>query len=176
MDNDNERIQNVLEFWFGKPGDADYLKSRSFWYGSNKTDDDCVRNGLGRDYEDAKNGRLDHWSETSEGALALILLLDQVPRNIHRDTPEAYATDDQALVVAKKVLENGWDSGQPNIIRRYLYSPFNHSETLADQEQSVKLFTEMGDSEHLYWAKNFYNIIKTHGRFPHRDRILRRML
>lgn len=169
----NSNIQNVLDFWFGKPGDSDYLKSKSFWYG-NESDDQLVRDTLGDDYEKAKSGELDSWTDNVNGSIALIILLDQVPRNIFRDQPQAYETDPKALEIAKKIVDNGWDKDQPSIIRRYIYSPFNHSENLDDQERSVQLFTKLGDSQHLYWAKNFYDIIKVHGRFPHRDRILGR--
>lgn len=168
-----KQAQDVLDFWFGKPGDWDYLKSKSFWYG-NESDDKLVRDTLGDVYEQAKSGKLDSWTENVDGAIALIILLDQVPRNIFRDQPKAFETDSKALEIAKKVVDNGWDIDQPNIIRRYIYSPFNHSENLEDQERSLQLFTKLGDEEHLYWARNFHSIIKTHGRFPHRDRILGR--
>lgn len=173
MANYKDRITDVLDFWFGKPGDDDYLRSKSFWYG-NAEDDTQVRQELAEDYERARAGELDNWTDTAEGSIALVLLLDQVPRNIFRDTPQAYATDEKALEVAKKIVDKGWDKEQPAIIRRYIYSPFNHAENVQDQERSVELFTELGDPEHLYWAQNFHSVIKNHGRFPHRDRILGR--
>lgn len=168
-----DRITDVLDFWFGKPGEADYLQSKSFWYGSEE-DDRLVRRELSADYERARSGKLESWTDTVEGSIALILLLDQVPRNIFRDKAQAYATDDMAVAVARKVVERGWDKEQPTIIRRYIYSPFNHSENIEDQKRSVELFTELGDGNHLYWAKNFYDTILAHGRFPHRDRVLGR--
>lgn len=169
----SNRIEYVLNFWFGKPSDADYLKSKSFWYGSD-SDDRLVRQMLADDYEKARAGQYTQWSNSLEGALALIILLDQVPRNIFRDTPQAYATDNEALEIAKKIVSNGWDENQPSIVRRYIYSPFNHSENIDDQKRSVELFTKLGEREHLHWAQNFYETIKTHGRFPHRDKILGR--
>lgn len=169
----SNRIQYVLDFWFGHPSDADYLKSKSFWYG-NEQDDAYVRKMLADDYEKAKSGHYGQWSDSVDGAIALILLLDQVPRNIFRDKPEAYATDSEALEIAKKIIVNGWDENQPTVIRRYIYSPFNHSENLEDQSRSVELFTKLGDREHLHWAQSFYNTIKSFGRFPHRDKILGR--
>lgn len=171
---DRDHIKKILEFWFGAKTDADYLKPRTYWYGMNAIDDDLVYDNLQPYYEDALAGKYDHWSEEFDGALALIILFDQVPRNIFRGCPEAYATDSQALKIARLIVDNNWDKNQPLIIRRYIYSPFNHSEDLADQELSLKLFTEIGDPEHLYWATNFYQIIKVYGRFPHRDRILGR--
>lgn len=169
----SNRIQYVLDFWFGNPSDADYLKSKSFWYG-NKQDDAFVREMLADDHEKAKSGHYEDWSNSVDGAIALIILLDQVPRNIFRDTPQAYATDSEALEVAKKAIANGWDENQPTVVRRYMYSPFNHSENLEDQRRSVEFFTKLGDREHLHWAKSFYDTIERYGRFPHRDKILGR--
>ncbi|KAE8358185.1 hypothetical protein BDV27DRAFT_138111 [Aspergillus caelatus] len=165
----------VLTFWFGQKGSREYLQQKSFWYGSS-SDDTYVRKHLGPDYEAAKTGALDDWKfdGQGEGALALILLLDQVPRNIFRDTPQAYATDSKAVAVARYAVDQGWDKSMPAIQRRYMYSPFNHSENLEDQEMSLKLFTELGDSYHLHWARNFHDQIKRDGRFVHRDRILGR--
>ncbi|KAE8371511.1 hypothetical protein BDV26DRAFT_126432 [Aspergillus bertholletiae] len=165
----------VLAFWFGRKGSREYLQQKSFWYGS-PSDDAYVRKHLGPDYEAAKIGGLDDWKldGQGEGALALILLLDQVPRNIFRDTPQAYATDPQAIAVARYAVEQGWDKNLPAIQRRYIYSPFNHSEDLEDQEMSLRLFTELGDSYHLHWARNYRDQIKRDGRFVHRDRILGR--
>lgn len=166
---------NVLDFWFGAKGSRDYLKQKSFWYGS-PSDDAYVRKELGDTYQAAKDGELDAWTQTGDGdgALALILLLDQVPRNIFRDTPQAYETDSKAVSVARYAIGQGWDKRLPDIQRRYMYSPFNHSENLEDQELSVQLFTELGDPYHLHWAKDFHNQIKWDGRFKHRDSILRR--
>lgn len=167
----------VLDFWFGPKGSPGYLEAKHFWYGSKRSDDEYVEKHLGNDYEVAKTGQLDNWKELGEGegALALIILLDQVPRNIFRNTPKAYATDSHALEIARyAVLEKGWDKKFPDIQRRYLYSPFNHSENLKDQEESLRLFTELGDDFHLHWAKDFYDQIKKNGRFIHRDPILGR--
>jgi uncharacterized protein (DUF924 family) len=103
---------------------------------------------------------------------AKIDLLDEGPRNIFRNTPEAYATDSKALEFAKIAVDKGWDKGMPHIQKRYIYSPFDHSENLEIQKRSVQLFTELGDSQHLFWANSFYDTIKKYGRFPHRDHIL----
>lgn len=166
--------EDVLNFWFGSKSSRKYLRQKPFWYGS-PADDEYVRKHLSETYQLAKDGGLDHWrfKGRGEGALALILLLDQVPRNIFRDTPQAYATDPKAVSVLRYAVGRGWDKGLPNTQRRYMYSPFNHSEDLKDQELSVNLFTELGDPEHLKWAKNFHDQIKRDGRFRHRDHILR---
>jgi uncharacterized protein (DUF924 family) len=167
--------RRVLDFWFGRKGSRDYLKEKSFWYGS-PADDAHLRGIFSGDYKAAKDGQYDDWIQTGngEGALALIILLDQVPRNIFRGAPKAYATDDKAVSMARYAVEWGWDKGLHPIQRRYMYSPFNHSEKLADQEMSLKLFTELGDNKHLYWAQSSYDQIKQYGRFVHRDQILGR--
>ncbi|ODV96522.1 hypothetical protein PACTADRAFT_48362 [Pachysolen tannophilus NRRL Y-2460] len=169
----NANPKDVLEFWFGKVGEPGYLKAKSFWYG-NEEDDKLVAEKLGSYYEEAKNGGLSNWADIPDGSIALIILLDQVPRNIFRNKAQAYATDNLALSVAKKMVENGWDKNQPTVVRRYVYSPFNHSENLEDQKRSLELFTDLGDPTHMYWARNFYETIKKYGRFPHRDEILGR--
>jgi uncharacterized protein (DUF924 family) len=170
----SKTYEEVLNFWFGAKSSCNYLRPKPFWYGG-PADDEYVRKHLIDSFQLARDGGLGHWrfEGKGEGALALILLLDQVPRNIFRDTPQAYATDSKAVSVSRYAIEQGWDKGLPNIQRRYMYSPLNHSEDLKDQELSVKLFTELGDPEHLKWAKNFHDQIKRYGRFRHRDHILR---
>ena len=168
----------VLDFWFGPPSSTAYLQQKPFWYGD-KTSDAMVQKHLGPLYETASStATLDRWQDEGqdgEGALALILLLDQVPRNIFRGTPRAYATDEKAREVARRaVLDKGLGRGLPGAMRRYLYSPFNHSEDRRDQEISVSLFTELGDPTHLFWARRFCEDVKRDGRFVHRDGILGR--
>ncbi|CAI7657127.1 unnamed protein product [Penicillium manginii] len=157
--------QNVLDFWFGPKSSPDYLKEKSFWYGS--PSDDAY---------DAKDGELNPWKSVGEGegAMALILLLDQVPRNIFRNTPLVYATDSQAISIAQYTIDKGLDKKLTVIQRRYMYSPFNHSENLKDQQTSVELCTELGDTYHLHWAKDLHDQIKRNGRFTHHDQILQR--
>ncbi|KAI9038980.1 DUF924 family protein [Aspergillus affinis] len=171
----SKSYSDVLDFWFGPKASPDYLKEKSFWYGS-PADDAYVRTLLGDSHQAAKDGQLDGWTRegNGDGALALILLLDQVPRNIFRNTPQAYATDSKAVEVARCAVDKSWDRDMPAIQRRYLYSPFNHSEDLQDQELSLKLFTDLGDSYHLHWARSFYEQIKRDGRFTHRDKVLGR--
>ncbi|KAL4907359.1 hypothetical protein BDW74DRAFT_176132 [Aspergillus multicolor] len=165
----------VLDFWFDPKDSPRYLQQKSFWYGS-PADDALVRKHLAPSYQEATDGALDDWINIAEGegALALILLFDQVPRNIFRGTPHAYATDAKAVAVARYAVDKGWDWGLPDVQRRYEYSPFNHSEDLRDQELSVRLFTDLGDEYHLRWARDFYEQIMRDGRLQHRDRILGR--
>ncbi|KAH8694204.1 hypothetical protein BGW36DRAFT_384544 [Talaromyces proteolyticus] len=167
--------QQVLDFWFSPKWSPDYLKPKSFWYGGPK-DDAYVRKYLSDLYQEAKDNNIDAWIQMDNGmgALALILLLDQVPRNIFRGSAKAYATDGKAVEIARYAVDQKWDKDMPDIQKRYMYSPFNHSENLHDQERSLALFTELGDPYHMRWARDFYEQIKRDGRFKHRDAILKR--
>lgn len=124
-------------------------------------------------HEAAARGDLDHWTTTSEGALALLLLLDQFPRNSFRGKPRMYATDAAARRIADAVIGAGLDQGVPRDLRTFFYLPFGHSEDLADQERSVALCAPLGPphSEH---AERHRDIVKRFGRFPHRNPILGR--
>ena len=116
---------------------------------------------------------------SAEGALALVLLLDQVPRNIFRDTPRAYATDPAARAVADRAIDRGFDKLVPPIWRRFFYMPFHHSEDLADQRRSVALFGALPQDPDRRGALRRYGcpyveVIERFGRFPHRNEILGR--
>jgi uncharacterized protein (DUF924 family) len=132
----------------------------------------------------AAAGVLDHWTGSPRGRLALILLVDQLPRAIHRDTPEAFAQDDSARKTAAQGLESGADRLLRPIERLFFYLPFEHSEDLEDQDRSVELFHELALSvpeeqcptfaAFVDYAKRHREVIVRFGRFPHRNRILGR--
>ncbi|KAJ5797584.1 uncharacterized protein N7503_006880 [Penicillium pulvis] len=136
----SQTYENILDFWFGSKSSRDYLRQKSFWYGS-PADDAYVRENLSETYQAAKNGYLYAWIRAGEGegALALNLLLDQVPRNIIRGAPQAYATDHKAVSVARYAIDRKWDKKLPDIQKRCMYSPFKHSENIDDQELSPKI-------------------------------------
>ena len=157
----------VLDFWFDP-------ENQPFWFKKSVTFDESVRDRLGEAHEAAAAGRLEAWRETPEGALALVILLDQVPRNIHRDTPRAFATDPAALAVARAAVEAGFDGDLERDQKLFLYLPFEHSEDLADQERSIALFSAMGSARHTDYAVRHRDIIARFGRFPHRNTILNR--
>jgi uncharacterized protein (DUF924 family) len=121
----------------------------------------------------ALRGELEHWQRTPGGALALILLLDQFPRNVFRGTPRMYASDAAALKVAEAALAAGHDRHFDADLRLFFYLPFGHSEQLAHQERSVALCRELG-GESLAHAEGHRDIIRRFGRFPHRNAILNR--
>ena len=114
------------------------------------------------------------WLGDAEGALALLLLLDQIPRNIFRGSAHAYATDPLALRYATRAIEEEFDAQVEPALRMFLYLPFEHSEAMADQQRSVELFTALGEPEALAYALEHREVIARFGRFPHRNHILGR--
>lgn len=119
----------------------------------------------------AARRELDDWASSPEGSLGLLLLLDQFPRNVFRDTGHAYATDPLARHFADRMLEAGQDAEVGRALRKFCYLPFQHSEAMADQERAVALLQAMGDAK---WALHHRDIIRRFGRFPHRNAALGR--
>jgi uncharacterized protein (DUF924 family) len=125
-------------------------------------------------WEEGATGRLASWEATSEGALALVLLLDQMPRNMFRGTPQVYASDPQARAVASRMIAKGFDLIIEKDLRPFLYLPFSHSEDLVDQERALELYAKLDDAEQMKWARHHHGIVARFGRFPHRNAILGR--
>lgn len=164
---DRQDISMLLDFWF-----AEDTKPR--WYDSSKGFDDLCRQRFGDLTEKAAAGDLAAWEHSAEGALALCLLLDQMPRNLFRGTPKAFASDPKAAAVAARAIERGFDQALDPERRKFLYLPFMHSEVLADQERSVALSEALNDEGTLHYANDHADIIRRFGRFPHRNKILGR--
>jgi len=122
----------------------------------------------------ATAGELASWEESDEGALALIIALDQFPRNMFRGTPEAFASDAPARDVARRAIDRGVDRRIDPILLEFLYLPFMHSEHLPDQLHCVALFQNTDNAENLKYAREHADIIQRFGRFPHRNRLLDR--
>jgi uncharacterized protein (DUF924 family) len=160
-------IDEVLRFWF--TDDA-----RPFWFKRDAAFDAAIRERFSALVDRAHAGELDDWLDTPEGALALVILLDQFPRNIHRDHPAAFACDARAREAAGRAIALGHDRRLDPEQRTFLYLPFEHSESLADQERSLGLFTALGNAEQLDYAVRHHEIIARFGRFPHRNAILGR--
>ena len=127
-----------------------------------------------RAYEAAARGDLAEWELTAEGALALVLLLDQFPRNMFRGTRRVYATDPAALLTADRALERGYDREVEPVLRRFFALPFMHAEDIGEQDRSVRLAETLGDADTLKWARHHRDIIARFGRFPHRNAVLGR--
>lgn len=171
----------VLAFWFGDPGDEDFNEFRDAWFGKDEAFDSEVRSRFAGVVAKASAGDCDAWQETPDGALALIIVLDQFPRNIFRGHPTAFATDARARSVARRALDRGFDRRFSTMQKLFLYLPFQHSENLADQRRGVAHLTPIlgGFDGALYERFHFAihrhcEIIERFGRFPHRNETLGR--
>jgi uncharacterized protein (DUF924 family) len=156
----------VVAFWREAGPDAWFKKDDAF--------DAKIRERFLPTYEAASDGDLNAWEATAEGALALLLLLDQFPRNMFRGTARMFETDPMARAVAAGALMRGFDAQAPANLRSFFYLPFEHSETMKDQERSVTLCKATGDADLLKWAEIHADIIRRFGRFPHRNAVLGR--
>lgn len=165
--NDAAKAFSVVEFW--------RQAGPSRWFAKNPEFDRQFRERLLSTHEAAARGELDGWLATPYGALALILLLDQFPRNAFRGTERMYATDERARAAAATAIDAGHDRAVSRELRLFLYLPFGHSEALADQERSVALAGGLGEPD-LSHAKRHRDIVRRFGRFPHRNPILGRTM
>ncbi|MGD2183433.1 DUF924 family protein [Lusitaniella coriacea] len=171
-------IQAILDFWFGKPGEGDYGKPRSVWFVKNAAFDEEIRSRFLDAYERAATGEFSEWKETPLGSLALILLLDQFPRNLFRNHPKAFATDAYARSVTVDAITQNFDQTLLPVQRWFIYLPLEHSENLEDQNRCVELFSQLKDDPHsastIDYARRHRDVIQRFGRFPHRNKILGR--
>lgn len=174
---DQARVNALLDLWFGLPGTTERDQPRPIWFKADAAFDTKLQK-YQPEQKAAAAGRLDHWMQASDACLALILLLDQFPRNLYRNTSAAFASDAKALQVARHALAQGFDRGLPDVRRWFIYMPFEHSEALADQETGVTLFAALPSNRDndntLDYAKRHRDIIARFGRFPHRNKILGR--
>ena len=159
---------DVLSFWFGELTYDDWFTM------SGELDTACIRRFQASHLALAR-GVSEIWRATPENRLAAIILLDQMPRNMYRGTPLAFATDCLALHEAKLAVGIGADMAIKPEARAFVYLPFEHSENLTDQTMSVKLFTELGDADYLDYAIRHREVIEQFGRFPHRNALLARV-
>lgn len=163
---DVRSASDILTFWRS----AGYDK----WFNKNDAFDASIRERFLATYEAAAAGRLNGWEKTPEGALALILVLDQFPRNMFRGSAQSWATDPLARDIARRALAEGFDKQMPQDLKTFFYLPLMHSETLADQEQCVALYKALGDENSLKYAEIHADAIRRFGRFPHRNPVLGR--
>jgi uncharacterized protein (DUF924 family) len=173
------RANALLDFWFGPPGDPGREQRREIWFKSTEEFDVSLRREFLADHEAAAAGAFRSWEASAEGALAVVLLLDQIPRNIFRATPRAYATDAAARDAADRALERGFDQMVPAVWRPFFYMPFHHSEDIADQRRSLALFEALPrDPDRAgslrRYGRPYIEVIERFGRFPHRNEILGR--
>ena len=174
-----EQIEKILTFWFGNTEDENYGKPRVEWFMKNADFDQEIKNHFFDTYKKAKNQELKHWQESPQGAIALILLLDQFPRNLFRNDPQAFATDNLALSTADYAIKKGFDQELLPVQRWFIYIPFEHSENIEHQRYCLELFGKLKNDPYsqnaIKFAQQHYDIIEKFGRFPHRNKILGRL-
>jgi uncharacterized protein (DUF924 family) len=156
----------IVSFWRTAGPDRWFKKDAGF--------DEELRQRFLKTHEAAAAGKLTDWEQSAQGALALLILLDQFPRNMFRGDARAFATDPLARAVAAGAIVRGFDSQVPPDMRGFFYLPFQHSEDLADQERSIAFYKAIGDVENLKWAELHADVIRRFGRFPHRNSVLGR--
>lgn len=178
-----ETVTNILSFWFGDldEGGISPPGQHSLWFKSNPETDQRCKDAFGAYVESALRGELEDWAESDEGLVALVLLLDQFPRNIYRGTPAAFSGDSRALKLAQAAIQSGQNLRLPAIHQIFLCLPLEHSEDLGVQERSVALVNQLADSTGTEMFEGFAryavahrNVIAQFGRFPHRNSILGR--
>ena len=157
---------DILGFWLGA-GPAKWFKKVAAF-------DEAIRLKFEPTHHRAARGEYDAWAATAEGALALLLLLDQFPRNLYRGSGHAFATDAKARALARAAIERGFDRKVEPTLRNFFYLPFEHSEDLTDQDDCLALCAEAGVADDIKWAGVHREIIARFGRFPHRNAALGR--
>ncbi len=159
--------REILDFWFE---DCDPEQ----WFSKDPVFDQTIRDRFGAAYAEAMAGKLDHWEHDAQFSLALIVLLDQFPRNMFRGTARMYEADAKALALAKRVVGSDAEKALSEDRRRFLYLPLEHSEDLSDQRHCLALMTTLEDQRSAEYAHRHLVIIERFGRFPHRNDILGR--
>jgi uncharacterized protein (DUF924 family) len=160
-------IQEILDFWFSED-------SEPHWFASTPAFDQEVRKRFAERFAQAGADELSSWEDTPDGCVALCILLDQMPRNMFRGSPRAFATDAKALAIAERAVSRGFDRELSPEHKQFLYMPFCHSEELANQVRALALFEAAGLREALPYVKDHLALIRRFGRFPHRNAILGR--
>jgi uncharacterized protein (DUF924 family) len=173
------RAAEVLDFWFGPPDAMGRLATREAWFRKDPAFDATIRDRFGDLIDAALRGELDTWEADPRSALALLIVLDQFTRNTRRDRAGAFAGDAQALGIARRMVAAGQDRPLPGVMRQFLYLPYEHSESLADQDEALRLFAQLGRDHPelaglLQWAQKHQVIVARFGRFPHRNAVLGR--
>ncbi len=159
---------DILHFWFTELSPKQHFDKDAAL-------DDTIRTRFGATLEAAARCELFTWRATPEGRLAEIVVLDQFSRNVHRDTPRAFAQDALALMLAQELVASGQDGSLPVVQRRFAYMPYMHSESALVHTQAVVLFSQAGLEEALRFELRHQEIIDRFGRYPHRNAILSRI-
>lgn len=171
---DGPSIRDILDFWFLPLEHPDHGKPREVWWSGPAEFDAEIRGRFSAAFEQAIDGAFDHWRHSPDGALALILLCDQFPRNMHRRSMHAFAGDAKALETARLALSRSYPAAFNLTTRLFFFMPFQHSESLVDQELGCALFAAFDDEEKMKHAIEHRDIVARFGRFPHRNDVLGR--
>jgi uncharacterized protein (DUF924 family) len=159
--------RQVLDFWFADD-------TRRAWFRSTPELDAVIRDRFEAAWHQAARGAMDHWTASANGALALVIVLDQLPLNMFRSQPESFATEQKAVAVCRQAIADGLDRQLAGERLAFLYMPLMHSENLADQDSAVALFEAAGLDDNLRFARHHRELIRRFGRFPHRNAVLGR--
>ncbi|MDP2266210.1 MAG: DUF924 family protein [Thiobacillus sp.] len=178
--------ENVLDFWFGPSGTATEIvgRQRKLWFAKSTANDQAVVDQFADALVAATAGRLDHWADTPHGRLALLIVFDQFPHHIHRNQPQAFVTDPQALALSLAAIKAGDEQHLTPIERVFLYLPLEHAESNDMQDLSVLLYEKLAREaaieeraifdDFLKYARQHRDVVTRFGRFPHRNAILGR--
>lgn len=181
-----DRVHELLGIWFGNPGSADLPSSdrTNLWFGENEGIKKQVTLGFAKEFDLATNDNLAEWIKTPRGRLAVIILLDQFPRYLHKDSSRAFAYDSKAQAITLEGLRHKMDQSLTLIERVFFYMPLVHSEDMVIQDQSIRLYQDlvnlsMPETTQIYqlflaYAYAHFRVIKEFGRFPQRNRTLNR--
>ena len=159
--------ENIIDFWFSE-------RVKPLWFKKSAEFDREIRQRFSDLYQLAKTGALNNWRDCAPDALALIIILDQFPRNMFRNKPQAFATDGMAVELTKHAIANNYQQSLTIEQQVFLYMPLMHSESKADQALCIELFEELGKEDNLKFAIKHQEIIDRFGRFPHRNQVLGR--
>ncbi|MGF1458550.1 MAG: DUF924 family protein [Leptolyngbyaceae cyanobacterium] len=176
-----DTAHHILNFWFGEPRESagEYGKERKIWFEKSPVFDQAIRERFLAAYENALRGTYAHWMDQPRSALALVVLLDQFPRNMFRNTARSFEADPQALQVAQTAVARHHDQQVLPVERLFFYLPYEHSENLAHQDQAIALFEVLVQTapelrSSLDYAYRHRDVIARFGRFPHRNACLGR--
>jgi uncharacterized protein (DUF924 family) len=179
------RIAETLDYWFGPSWDDPTRTSdrSDLWWGG-REHDPMIQDRFGAEVAAAERGELDEWAATPEGALALVITVDQFRRNVFRGQPEAFGDDARALAICLRAQDEAWDHELPPVPRVFLYMPMQHAEDIGVQDRAVRVFQALADEQpeavrstfqgFADYAVTHRDLIARFGRFPHRNRILGR--
>ncbi|OEJ69292.1 DUF924 family protein [Magnetovibrio blakemorei] len=169
----SDTVDAILSFWFGTPDAADYGTDRAAWFVKDPKFDEDIKTRFEDVLMTLTSTEVQQMANSPEGAVAAVVLFDQFPRNIYRNDARAFATDAQALSLARQAVNRGFDQKVIPVMRKFLYLPFEHSENLEDQNMALALFATLGPLD-LDYAQKHFDIIARFGRFPHRNEALGR--